>query len=134
MMDNHTFLITNLTTALSRYKRRLINLTLRAEGEFSSMYDLMICDDKKVQDNINVILLFKGNRLIGWVWGFHMSEDGKRYYDVWVYVKKQHRRKGYGKILYYSMIKHLKNMRRKYRVYPWDGRSESFFKAIGATE
>ncbi len=131
MRTKEVLLTTNLTNAINRFGKRLKGLTLLGDGLPSGM-DEYIENQYTNKDKVQVIMLMKGNRLIGWVWGFQQQENGKRYIDIWVYVKKGYRRMGYGEYLYNTMTERLEWLKRKYRVYPWDIRSTSFYKSIRA--
>ncbi len=131
MHSKEILLTTNLTNAINRFGTKLRYLTLAGEGLASGMYEYMQ-DKYHDKDKVQIIMLVKNKKMIGWVWGFHQQDNGKRYIDIWVYVKKAYRRMGYGEYLYATMTERLEWLKRKYRVYPWDTRSTSFYKSIRA--
>jgi GNAT superfamily N-acetyltransferase len=75
------------------------------------------------------LMLYKGKALLGWAlifpWTDYERDHNPNSRNVYFYVDKKYRRKGYGKIL-------LKEARRRFRAYhlnvvPWNQTSQAFF-------
>lgn len=83
--------------------------------------------DQKAKPHIYMGFVFlcynSRNKLIGWSAIIEPSWSGKR--QIWVYIRKQYRRAGYGSTLY----KLAKRKVKRFIVKPWNGAGYGFFRA-----
>ena len=79
------------------------------------------------------IALYSGGNLLGWAmcdFRISVNSDCLRTY---VYVKRKHRRKGYGSMLMQKAREIAKRRGRYLRVCPWNKTSKKFFQAVNIT-
>ncbi len=79
------------------------------------------------------IVLYSGSHLLGWAMcDFRLSKNS-HCLRTYVYVKKNHRRKGYGSMLMRKAREAAKRRGRDLRVCPWNKQSKKFFQAVNIT-
>ena len=76
-------------------------------------------------DDSYVILAREEGKIIGWALMFRKA--GNRYYTVYMYVDKNHRRRGVGTRIMRGALKWSLRNRRQIKVCPWDERSDAFY-------
>ena len=79
------------------------------------------------------IAMFSGRNLIGWAMLDFVLSKSSPCLRVYVFVKPQYRRRGYGTLIMKKAREAAKRRDRDIRVCPWNHRSKKFFQAVKVT-
>ena len=106
--------------------KQLYALNFRAGG---LMRDAL--KDMRKEKTGVVHYILDGTRLIGWTLFFWSGNwSGEARYFCYFYVRKNERRKGYGRQLFQANRKYAEQMRITFKVAPRNGAAKKFFKKV----
>ena len=110
--------------------KKMYSLNLRDEGsmqgKLSGQYQWRQCRVEGEKETI-VHYILDGTKLIGWALLFYNYFERKMYCQL--YVRKNERRKGYGKRLLRANIKYVRQLRRTFKVIH-SSNNKGFFKKL----
>ena len=88
------------------------------------------CCSEADPKRVLVTLITSGEDYVGWSWWFHYN----RQMILWIFIKPEYRRQGFGSALYDKAREEARKRKRALRVEPWDRRSTEFFSSVRAKE
>ena len=106
--------------------KKLFSLNYRTGG---IMQDTLRYErgDKLKKDAV-VHYILDEEKLIGWSLLFHNSNNGNKFYCQF-YIRKDERRKGYGRQLFIANTKYVRRLNKSFSVTP-DKSNREFFKKV----
>jgi len=79
---------------------------------------------------VTVSMILDDGEPIGWSWSYYKGSPKQIVF--WTYIREDHRRKGYGSILFGKAKIRARKLHRPIRVQPWNDVSVSFFCSLNA--